>query len=46
MPYVSTATFDQAAGDVAMFLSPRDFDQMALAYYLLGHSGRGSCGRD
>jgi hypothetical protein len=37
MPYVSTATFDQAAGDVAMFLSPRDFDQVALAYYLLSH---------
>jgi hypothetical protein len=39
MPYVSTATFDQAAGDVAMFLAPGDFDQVALAYYLLSHFG-------
>jgi hypothetical protein len=37
MPNISTATYDQAAADVAMFLSPRDFDTVALAYYLLSH---------
>jgi hypothetical protein len=37
MPNISTATYDQAAADVAMFLTPRDFDTVALAYYLLSH---------
>jgi hypothetical protein len=32
-----TATYDRAAGDVAMFLPPEDFDHVALAYFLLSH---------
>lgn len=33
MPPVSTATYDRAAGDLALFLAPRDFDVVGFAYY-------------
>jgi hypothetical protein len=33
MPSISTATYDRAAADLAVFLTPSDFDKVAFAYY-------------
>lgn len=35
VPSVSTATYERAVGDLAVFLAPADFDKVALAYYTL-----------